>query len=221
MGVRDGLAYLLSRALVKLTRGHATLIRYRFYAQPVPTHSLAPARASSTRIGRLAPDDPLLKAMPRPPHVIERRLRDGAHCFAASRDGVLQGFIWICEREYLEDEVRCLYRWSPSSVAAWDFDVYVAPEARGGRLFARLWDCANAWMREHGYAWSLSRISTFNIASRAAHEKLNIQCIGSATFLVLGKLQVSFASSLKGPHIAFGARAYPTLVLTPPSMADS
>jgi hypothetical protein len=85
--------------------------------------------------------------------------------------------------------------------ASWDFDVYLRPDQRLGPGFARLWDTANAYLRERGVRWSVSRISAFNPRSLAAHARLGTRRIGSAIFLCLGRLQVALSSI--PPHIHF------------------
>jgi GNAT superfamily N-acetyltransferase len=205
----------VARLLEIATRGALRLVSYRFVAQPVPQDGeTAPARAGAIELRRLQADDPLVTQLPRPPAVIARRFRDGAHCLAAIKGERLVGFLWFKESEYVEDEVRCCYRFDPTA-AVWDFDVYIDPEFRLGRLFARLWDFANRELRARGYRWTLSRISAFNPASLAAHARLGARRIGSAVFVVAGPLQVSFASFAPYVHLGWRDDMYPVFVLNP------
>ncbi|MCX8114263.1 MAG: GNAT family N-acetyltransferase, partial [Burkholderiaceae bacterium] len=191
------------------------LVSYHFVAQPVAaTDQLTPGLARSIEFRSLHPDDPLVPQLPRPPEVIARRFRSGARCLAAVKSGRLVGFLWYKEREYFEDEVRCRYRYHPTA-SVWDFDVYVAPEFRLGRLFARLWDFANSELRARGFRWTISRISAFNPESLAAHSRLGARRLGSAMFLVAGPLQVSFASLPPYVHVGWHDQMRPTFYLIP------
>ena len=73
--------------------------------------------------------------------------------------------MWISTGPYDEDEVRARFDPRPQGRAAWDYDIFIVPEERGGLLFVRLWDAAYELLRARGYLWSLSRISSFNLAS--------------------------------------------------------
>ncbi|GMV31391.1 MAG: hypothetical protein AMXMBFR59_35160 [Rhodanobacteraceae bacterium] len=215
LGAGTAACYAVARLLEIATRGALRLVSYRFVAQPVPQDGeTAPARAGAIELRRLQADDPLVTQLPRPPAVIARRFRDGAHCLAAIKGERLVGFLWFKESEYVEDEVRCCYRFDPTA-AVWDFDVYIDPEFRLGRLFARLWDFANRELRARGYRWTLSRISAFNPASLAAHARLGARRIGSAVFVVAGPLQVSFASFAPYVHLGWRDDMYPVFVLNP------
>lgn len=221
VGVGVAFCYALARACEVATRGRVRVIGYRFVAQPVAAEGQAgPARGGAIELRSLAAGDPLAAQLPRPPAVIARRFADGARCLVAVRSGRVVGCLWYQEREYVEDEVRCRYRFDPD-VAVWDFDVYVDPEFRLGRLFARLWDCAHSELRARGYAWTFSRISAFNAESLAAHARLGARPLGGALFLVAGRLQVSFASLV--PYVHFGWREdmYPVYFLSVARRADA
>lgn len=214
VGAGVAICYALARVCEVATRGRVRVIGYRFVAQPVAAEGQAgPARGGAMELRSLAAGDPLVAQLPRPPAVIARRFADGARCLAAIRSGRVVGCLWYKECEYVEDEVRCRYRFDPD-VAVWDFDVYVDPEFRLGRLFARLWDYAHRELRARGYAWTFSRISAFNAESLAAHARLGARPLGGALFLVAGRLQVSFASL--PPYVHFGWREdmYPVYFLS-------
>jgi hypothetical protein len=220
-GMVGGATYLVARLLDRMSAGRLRLVRYLFVAQPVPAERLTrPPRADSVRLFEAQPGDPLVGSAPRPPKVLEQRFRDGARCFVAAKGNELAGFIWIKERAYLEDEVRCLYRIDAAASAAWDFDVFVQERYRTSRLFAQLWDFANAFLRERGYRWTLSRISAFNRDSLAAHRRLGGRVIGSAVFLVVGRFQWAFLSSRPYLHFSRRPDQYPTVLLTAPVSAS-
>lgn len=168
-------------------------IRYYFVAQPVPDRPvLGERRGRKIAVRRLAPGDTALAQLPLTRDVLDYRFGQDAVCFAAFNGAEVLGCLWFCFGTYREDEVRCLYRLQPGDATAWDFDVYVAPPARGTYAFLRLWDEANTYLRSRGAHWSLSRISAFNPASLAAHARLGARRTGSALFLLIGSLQVTF-----------------------------
>jgi hypothetical protein len=160
--------------------------------------------------------DPALAGLPLTPAVLDYRFGQGAVCFGAFKGGAIIGCLWLCLGPYLEDEVRC--RFVPRD-ASWDFDVYLHPEHRVGFGFARLWDEANAYLRARGLAWSISRISVLNTKSLAAHDKLGIRTLGTATFAKLGALQVMLATLAPFIHLSLSPASAPTLVLRAPADA--
>lgn len=212
-GIGTAALYVASRVLDTATKGRVRIVKYRFVAQPVPDSPAAsPDRGGAIELRWLRADDPLVAQMPRPPAVIARRFGDGARCLAAVKSERLIGFLWYKENDYLEDEVRCRYRFD-AATAVWDFDVYVDPEFRLGRLFSRLWSTAHCELRERGYRWTISRISAFNAASLAAHARMGARTIGGATFFAVGPLQVSFATIAPRFHLSWRADRYPLFVL--------
>lgn len=191
LGLANGALYLADRVLQRLSGGRARIIRYQFFAQPVPQTAPPPA-TGKCQVHIVSADDPIVREFPRPPQVIARRFADGATCFVAQMGERFAGFLWIARDAYEEDEVRCRFELVPASICAWDFDVYVEPDFRIGRSFSRLWQTANAHLAAQGVQWSLSRISAFNPASLAAHRRLGIRPLSTATFIVLGPVQISF-----------------------------
>lgn len=215
--VPDALLWAFSRLLELSTAGRARLYRYRFVAQPVADRPhVASAGAHAITIRRIDVDDPIVRQFPRPRRVIEARFGMGATCIVAEKKGSFVGFVWLKEREYPEDEVRCLYRLDPRGAAAWDFDVHIEPAYRLGRTFARLWDSANAWLRERDYQWTISRISAFNPESLAAHRRLGMRTIGSAIFLCVSHLQLSLFDRAPFLHLGWREDQAPILRLLPP-----
>lgn len=202
LGAANGLLYLIGRALQYLTGGRAFIVHYHFFAQPVPVDPNQCTRPTETsRVRQVLPNDPITSAFPRPAQVIAQRFANGHVCFAAEIKGRFAGFIWLAKNAYEEDEIRCRYELHPPETCAWDFDVYVAPEYRIGRTFSKLWEAANAYLAQLGIQWSLSRISSFNTASLAAHGRLKLQKLCSATFVTLGPLQISFLPGRARMHL--------------------
>lgn len=221
LGVRTGLLFGLATVVSRTSGNRCRIHRYHFVAQPVRKPAQPAMRRSSIVIRPVGPDDPLVAQFPRPENVIAERFRMGAVCIAAEREGKFVGFIWVKESQYPEDEVRCLYRVEPQDIAVWDFDVHVEPAYRLGRSFARLWDHANQWMLERGYAWTISRISAFNRESLAAHRRLGIRRVGAATFLRFGSLQIALLDRAPFVHAGWRDGQGPVLRLRPPPPGEA
>ncbi|ANQ86412.1 hypothetical protein dqs_3391 [Azoarcus olearius] len=215
LGYINAAFYLAGRLLQRVSAGRACIIRYQFFAQPVPEQPATSRPSAKSQIRRVAPDDPVVSRFPRPPAVIARRFADGATCFVAENDGRFAGFLWLARDAYEEDEVRCRYELSPPERCAWDYDVYVEPEFRIGRTFSRLWEAANIHLAARGVRWSLSRISAFNPGSLAAHRRLGIRYLSTATFIVLGPVQISVLGA--APFLHVGMKRRPRLVLEAPA----
>lgn len=191
LGALNAALYALHIALSKATAGGARIERFLLVAQPVsPGPRLAPSRSKGTEIRRVEPGDALLSQFPRPEAVIADRYRQGAICLAVVKGEQVQGYLWLIQKGYDEDVARVRFVLPASGRAAWDFDVYVAPEFRLGFTFVKLWDAADAYLRERGIRWSMSRISLFNAGSLASHGRLGAAPIGTATFIILGPAQI-------------------------------
>ena len=218
LGVVNGMLWAIGRSVAIASSGRWVIHRYYFVAQPVPDKpQVAPGRATRVAIRLIEPNDPLVEQFPRPRHVIASRFGMDAHCLAAQKDGTFAGFIWLKEREYPEDEVRCIYKLDPRGNAVWDFDVHIEPAFRYGRTFIRLWEAANAWMRERNHRWTISRISAFNPDSLAAHQRLGTVRVGSALFLRTGRVQFAFLDRAPYVHIGWRADQIPCLLLRAPA----
>jgi GNAT superfamily N-acetyltransferase len=192
----------ITRSAYRISAGRVRIYRYCFVAQPISTPALAPS--AGILIRRVDPEDPLTAQFPRPRNVIVERFASGALCLAAERRGLFAGYIWLKEHSYLDDEARCEYLLPPRGEAVWDFDVYVDPAFRHGRMFARLWSAAHEWMRERGYRWSISRISAFNSPSLSAHRRLGTVRLGTATFVQIEGLQLALLD--RAPYLHFTGR---------------
>lgn len=218
LGALDGCLYFCDYVLRKISGGHAHLTRYYLVAQPV--HEQPACRPSpKSPVTLLAPGDALTPLFPRPPEVIAKRMRDGAHCFVARSGDEFAGFLWLAFGAYDEDEVRCRYELAAPQCSAWDYDVHVEPKYRIGRTFARLWDAANAHLSSQGIRWSMSRISAFNPSSLAAHGRLGIHTLYSASFLCLGPIQISVIGAAPWFHLSLSPASRPVVQLPPPKNA--
>ncbi|MGH6689333.1 MAG: GNAT family N-acetyltransferase [Gammaproteobacteria bacterium] len=218
MGLLDGSLFALSRLLDRISGGRLRLFKYQFVAQPVATVALLPEPGpQGIRVRAVSPADSVVAAFPRPAAVIAARFDAGATCLVAMKGEHFAGFLWLAEKRYMEDEVRCLYVLRPDNDAAWDFDVYVVPELRLTRTFLRLWSAANEFLTARGYRWSLSRISAFNPTSMAVHHRLGLQRLGAGIFVRAGKIQISFLTRAPFLHLSVRESTYPILRLRAPS----
>ncbi len=187
--------FVLSRVLSVVSRGYLCLYKYHLVAQPVVTTPLMPpGRGKKIQIRLIQEHDEIVKEFPRPAKAIHARFKQGAKCLVAVKEGQFIGFLWLLMGSYEEDEVRARYVPLPEGQAAWDFDVYVAPDFRLGLTFLRLWDQANRILCDHGILWSCSRISAFNTGSLGAHARLGTLSLGSAIFFRAGQWQITLAS---------------------------
>lgn len=218
LGWGNGLLYLGSRVLERLSAGRARIVRYYLVAQPVPRRPEPSCRPSARDpIAFVEAADPLAGSFPRPPQVIARRFRDGDRCLMARSGDRFTGFLWLARGAYEEDEVRCRYELVDPATCVWDYDVYVEPEFRVGRTFARLWDAANRHLADGGVRWSFSRISAFNPGSLQAHGRMGLERLFSATFLCLGSVQIALIGAAPYLHLSLSPRSRPTLQLAPPA----
>lgn len=195
LGFTDACFYIVDRMLRAISGKRAHLRKYYLMAQPVAPHSwLPPGRGKRFEVRRLSAVDPALDAFPRPKTVFPYRFEQGAVCLAAFRSAEPVGFLWLSFGPYQEDEVRCQYVPLPKGEAAWDFDVYIAPQHRTSAVFLRLWDDANRLLRSKGVSWSFSRVSAFNPLSVASHSRMGANRIGAVIFATFGPWQLSVAS---------------------------
>ncbi|WP_284615883.1 GNAT family N-acetyltransferase [Aquabacterium humicola] len=217
LGTTDAVLYLVDRALRAASGGRAWLVRYRIVAQPIGRAGAPRLRPDpSTELALAAPDSPLLRHFPRPAPVIQRRFDSGGHCMSAVVKGDFAGYIWWQHERYEEDEVRCSFVLASPGTCVWDYDVYVEPRYRLGRTMARLWQAVDDHLAAQGIAWTLSRIATFNPASLAAHARLGTETCATASFLVLGPVQLAFLGQAPFVHLSWHDGQRPQLRLGPP-----
>ena len=189
----DGSLYLLNRVFSKLRDNRNITLR------------------------RLAKEDQFTETFGRQAGVLNSRLASGAVCIAAYKDNKIIGFLWVTLTEYREDEVQCNFEPQPKGEAAWDFDIYLKPQYRMGRLFLRLWDNANIYLRENNVYWTMSRISAMAPGSLSSHQRLGAKCVGSAVFIKLLKYQLMISTLSPYIHLSTNNEAVPVVRVYPPS----
>lgn len=195
MGTAGWLVYTTDRALGLLSRGRAGFHVLRFYVQPVPEKELVPGRANdSLTVGLIDRDAVPEPAFGRPRGAVPQRFDDGSFCIAALKGDELAGFMWLQPGVLRERIVRCRFHALPSARIEWDYDFYIHPRYRLGRLFARLWDTAFLDLRERGVMATVSWVHLHNRASSSAHARLGATPIGWAMFLVMFGHQVMITS---------------------------
>lgn len=204
--------YILNRFLVMISKGTLKLDRYYLVAQPVAETSLLPAgrgKKIEVRLIHETEQNEIARQCPRPAAVIQARFEQGAKCLAAFKEEQFIGFLWLLIGGYQEDEVRARYIPLPAGQAAWDFDVYVAPDFRLGFTFPRLWDEANSMLNKKGIRWTCSRISAFNVGSLESHARLGTVSLGSAIFFCLARWQITVASISPYFHLSTHSGSFP------------
>src|SRR5690606_29297638 len=116
---------------------NAGIYPYAIVRQPLRTMSTS--RKSKFVFGQIETLDDNIKALPRPVDVIAERFAAKHKCYVAyNAESEFSGCIWIARSQYIEDEVRIRFVFPDSN--CWDYDVYITPRYRIGRLFAYLWD---------------------------------------------------------------------------------
>lgn len=213
LGFREAVWYGFGRALQRLS-GSPILFRYALVAQPVPATALAGRRGKDIDVRILSEPSPALVALEVDPDTQRYRYRQGALCFGAFQRDVPIACLWICLGPYDEDEVRCRFVPLPAGRASWDLGMYVLPAHRSGIAFARVWDEANAYLRQRGVTATLSRIATVNRVSLASHRRLGARPIGSATFFRLGPAQIMMATVRPYIHLSLSPSRRPHLHLS-------
>lgn len=195
MGLGGWLSYAADRALGRLSRGRAAFYLLRFYVQPVPASPLVSVRAGDPvhvgPIDRSAIDEATFK---RPAGAVPARFDAGSTCIAALKQGEVLGFMWLHPGTLSERIVHCDMRAEPASRVVWDYDFFIEPRYRLGRLFGRLWDAAASHLRERGVEATVSWVHLHNRASAQAHARLGARPIGWAAFLVLFRHQFMISS---------------------------
>lgn len=197
--------YLASRLLGRLSGGRADIEFHRLMVQPVRRGTVLPPRLrGSLTVRRLGAEEPEIASALSRAEDLGPRLARGDGCLAAFRDGRLVGYLWLCFGVFEEPDSRCRFV-LPAGPGAWDYDMFVAPDERGGPVFAALWDAAWDLLRERGIAWTASRISGFNDLSLRSHVRLGARPVGWLALLRLGAWQ-GYAGSLP-PYAALSRGA--------------
>jgi hypothetical protein len=213
LGAWTTLLYAAHRLCMRLPWPVA-VYSYRLVAQPVaPAPRLTGRRADAYNSRFLQPGDRWLTLLPADRATIRQRFAQGAECLAVFRGDTLVASIWLHFGSYREDEVRCRFVTRPAAPTCWDFDVFVDPAHRLSGAFAALWDAADAVMIARGVRVSVSRISTFNLTSLRAHERLGAVPVGRADFFCLGRVQAMRANQRPWLHVGWTKGAVPSLVI--------
>ena len=220
LGWRDGAWHACARLLQAVPGGRCALHRYRFVAQPVVPGSLCKGRGQAIVVTPCLAAQDLPGGPVRPRQVLDQRYRQGAQCLLARTSDTgpgMAGWLWLLRHGCQEDEVRARYALA-SNQSSWDLDVWVHPEQRGGLVFARLWEEANAVLHAQDVRWSCSRISRFNRASLGAHARLGTHALGTATFLRCGRWQWMAASLPPYVHLSRRPEDVPCLAFDTSSL---
>jgi len=176
----------------------AIVERLYIVAQPVPPIPGSPVRrGQNIGVRRLLPGDPALGTFTRIPAEIDDRFAQGAVCLGAFRGAELLGWIWFVPGVFSDYTHPLDFHLEPAAVTAWDFDVYVRPDARLSAAFARLWEAAFDELRARGIRQTLSAISAYNPASLRAHRHLGMAPFGSVLVLRLGRLQAVLSRTFR------------------------
>ena len=218
-GVAAGTLYLIDRALRALS-SRLGLYVYEFMVQPITGKPMLPAnftkRLTWEELGAGHPD---LARVPGRERAIPLRLAQGAKCLGVYRAGVLLGLIWLAFERYREDEVRCDYELVDAERSVFDFDLYVMPEHRMGLGFLSVWHIANEYLARRGVAYTFSRLTRFNVASRKSHAHLGWRRVGSALFLKIGTTELMAATVAPFLTATFAERQRVRLRLRPDVLA--
>lgn len=204
-GAVDGLLLALQRA-VRLLFPAAVIERQYIVAQPVPpTPAPLLRRGRDIEVRRIQPGDPALTGFTRVPAEVAERFAQGAVCLGAFRGSELLGWLWFTIGSFRDYTHPVDFALQPAATTAWDFDVYVRPEARLTAAFARLWEAAFDALRERGVSRTLSAISAYNPASLRAHRRLGTRAFGSVLMVRFGRLS-AFCSRRFQPHLQASLR---------------
>jgi hypothetical protein len=218
LGPGNAVLYGLQRLFTRLDVS-VRIVRYYFVAQPVADKPLLPGRrGKSIDVRQIPENDPALKQFPLDEAVLKFRYGQNAICIGAFKEDRAIGCLWLCLDGYEEDEIRCRFVPTPEDATAWDFDVYVHPDFRTGIVFARLWDEANAFMRERGIQWSMSRISAFNPRSLTSHQSLGARRCGSLLAICVGQWELKLSSLKPRVHWSIGNGAVPQYEIPAPKV---
>jgi hypothetical protein len=199
-GVGAGLLYVMDRMLRAISP-RLGLYVYDLMVQPITGQAMLPASlAKNLEFLEIARGHPDVALMPARPEIKESRFDQGARCLGVYRRGQLIAFIWFTFRAYEEDEVRCTYQLADADRSVFDFDLYVFPEHRMGIAFMAVWHGANAYLHARGVAYTFSRVTRFNTASRRSHARLGWARAGRAAFFRAGRVEAMVASV--APYVA-------------------
>lgn len=205
MGFVNWFAYATDRVLAMASGGRIRARALWFYAQPVdliPRVTARPGDRISTKV--VSPAELPEGTFGRTEGAFAQRFDQGAVCIAALRDAELIGFMWLQFDVLSEHLFRCDFVPYPHGRTAWDFDLFVAPDFRLTRAFARLWSHARDYLIERGIDTTVSWIAFDNDASQRAHRRMGARRVGWAIVLSAGPAQ--FVLSTAAPYIGASLR---------------
>ncbi len=230
IGVGALVAYAFVWLARKLSAGAVDIHYWHITLQPVRSEPLLKRRAATSRVRALHGADLLREfdrdhegAFSRPPRDLsrfKRRVDRGDICIAVTSASKPEGVLWLSFEPFDETAVKALFVVSPKDGMAWASDIFIVDDARGGLIFAELWDGADAVLREKGFRWTASGTSAFNGASLRAHERLGAYRIGRIVYLRLGSLQITFSSLRPHFHVATASGKAPVFVIPPVAEAS-
>ncbi|GGD75311.1 hypothetical protein [Lacimicrobium alkaliphilum] len=198
-------AYLSHLVLTRLG-GSSGLYIYHFYEQALERPEAQ--RINGFTFEWLDRYSDFLIVLPRPEEKLKDRFNGSTRCLLGKKNGELASCAWFACGVFDEDEVNYRIRLGPQQV--WDFDVYVIPKYRLGRLFLYTWQRASNDLRTEGYQSTLSRISAYNRTSVTTHEKLGAKCLSTAIFLKIWSFQITVATRIPYLALSIGERGKPT-----------
>jgi hypothetical protein len=110
-----------------------------------------------------------------PPAICAQRIQVGAICLAVYKNNSeseltaqnYRGVLWLVPNMFPEDEAPLVYHYGQDY--CWDMGLYIPPDFRMTRAFQALWGGASEYMQAKGYKASLSRVSSYNLASLRPH----------------------------------------------------
>ncbi|WP_088330320.1 hypothetical protein [Lacimicrobium sp. SS2-24] len=203
-GFLVGSGYLIHFVLSKLSTQSGFYI-YHFYQQSLKREEQK--RAHAFNFEWTERFSSMLMTLPRPDEKLKKRFDGNVRCLMATKDDQLASCAWFANTSFDEDEVNYRVLLAPDQV--WDFDVYVVPKYRLGRLFFYTWQRASNDLLTLGYQTTLSRISAYNLASVTTHEKLGAKRLGTVVFLKIRSFQITFATRKPYLAISIGEKGKP------------
>lgn len=213
LGWVDSFWLSLHTALNRVMRGAAVNSYYIMARGTAHPTQLRADQATSITVRPILASDPALKFIPRPPDVIAMRFDQGGVCYGAFHNDELAGFLWLQLKTYCEDEFRCCFELPPDDIAAWSYDVFVMPAHRLGLTFLKLREDVDALLLKQGVAWTVGRISAFNLRSRTSHERLGYRSMGRCVVINAGKSQLVLSVFRPYLHLSMSAAHIPKLTL--------
>ena len=230
IGVGALVAYAFVWLARRLSAGAVDIHYWHITVQPVRSEPLLKRRAATSRVRALQGADLTREfdrdqtgAFSRPPRDLprfKRRVERGDICIAVRNGSKTEGVLWLSFEPFDETAVKAVFVVSPRDGTAWASDIFIVDDARGGLIFAELWDGADAVLREKGFRWTVSGTSAFNGVSLQAHERLGAYRIGRIVFLRLGSLQVTFSTLRPHFHVASPSGKAPVFVVPPVAEAS-